>query len=194
MTRNSESPEREDRELLLQVARGDEQAFARLYDRFAAPAFGLALKICGNRALAEDVVQEAFLSIWRKPGSYHPERGTVASYLFGAVHNKAVDAVRHEESLRRREQAFGDQPEESGQEEVVEGAWIALRRDQVRDAMRRLSPVQREALELAYFEGLTYSEVAGKLGIPLGTAKTRLRDGMIRLRNLLSGRMIGGAQ
>lgn len=186
MTGKVESAQEEDRELLLGVARGDRTAFARLYDRYAAATLGLALKICGSRTLAEDVVQEAFLSIWRRPASYRQERGTVAAYLFGAVHNKAVDAIRHEESLRRREQAFSDAPAESGGDEVVEAAWLAVRRDQVRAALERLSDVQREALQLAYFEGLTYSEVAGKLGIPLGTAKTRLRDGMIRLRNLLS--------
>lgn len=175
----------EDRALLAKVASGDRTAFAALYDRYGAATFGLALKICNNRALAEDVVQEAFLSIWQRAGRFDPERGSASAYLFAAVHNKAVDAVRHEESLRRREEGVGDLPSQTRGDEVVEAAWMAVRRTEVRSAVSRLSPVQREAMELAYFEGLTYSEVADKLGIPLGTAKTRLRDGMIRLRGLL---------
>ncbi len=175
----------EDRSLLQRVAGGDRDAFAALYDRYGASSFGMALKICNNRALAEDVVQEAFLSIWQRAGRFDSERGSVAAYLFAAVHNKAVDAVRHEESLRRREEGVADFATETEGEEVVEAAWLGVRRKEVRSAVARLSPVQREALELAYFEGLTYSEVADKLGIPLGTAKTRLRDGMIRLRGLL---------
>ncbi|MGH2689925.1 MAG: sigma-70 family RNA polymerase sigma factor [Actinomycetota bacterium] len=181
-----DGPVEEDAELVRRIAEGDRAAFERLYDRYAASAFGIARRVCGDASLAEDVVQEAFLSIWRRPTSYSPDRGKVGSYLFGVVHNKAVDAIRHEESLRRREQAYGGVEEEAGAaDEVVEGAWIALRGRQVREAVAGLSAVQREAIELAYFGGLTCTEVATKLGIPLGTAKTRLRDGMIRLRNVL---------
>jgi RNA polymerase sigma-70 factor (ECF subfamily) len=175
----------DDRSLLRRIAEGDQAALATLYDRYGAPALGIAVKICNNRALAEDVVQEAFLSIWQRAGRFDPDRGSAAAYLFAAVHNKAVDAVRHEESLRRRQEGVGDIPAETDAEMVVEAAWLGVRRQEVRRAVSRLSPIQREALELAYFEGLTYTEVADKLGIPLGTAKTRLRDGMIRLRALL---------
>jgi RNA polymerase sigma-70 factor (ECF subfamily) len=199
-----ESVEIEDRKLIIQVSRGDSRALAALYDRYAPASFGLAVKVCGNRALAEDVVQEAFLSIWRRGDAdggasngrregtdgrsalYDPERGSVASYILGAVRNKAVDAVRHEESVHRREQAFSDQPGAGTGQEPEEAAWLVFRRDQVRRAVTRLPGPQREAIELAYFGGLTYREVASELGIPLGTAKTRLRDGMSRLRNLLS--------
>ncbi|MGH2722297.1 MAG: sigma-70 family RNA polymerase sigma factor [Actinomycetota bacterium] len=181
-----DGPVEEDAELFRRIAQGDRAAFERLYDRYAASAFGIARRVCGDASLAEDVVQEAFLSIWRRPASYSPERGKVGSYLFGVVHNKAVDAIRREESLRRREQAYGGVEDEVGAaDEVVEGAWLALRGRQVREAVTRLSKVQREAIELAYFEGLTCTQVAAKLGIPLGTAKTRLRDGMIRLRSVL---------
>lgn len=181
-----DGPVEEDAELVRRIVEGDRAAFERLYDRYAASAFGIARRVCGDASLAEDVVQEAFLSIWRRPASYSPERGKVGSYLFGVVHNKAVDAIRHEESLRRREQAYGGVEDEVGAaDEVVEGAWLALRGRQVREAVARLSTVQREAIELAYFEGLTCTQVAAKLGIPLGTAKTRLRDGMIRLRTVL---------
>ena len=185
MRKGTESQD-EDRALLRRVSRGDQEAFAALYDRYSAAAFGLAVKICNNRTLAEDVVQEAFLSIWKRAGAFDPERGSVPAYLMAAVHNKAVDAVRHEESLRRRQDVESSEfLAESGAEVVVEAAWLGVRRTELRAAVSRLSPVQREALELAYFEGLTYTEVADKLGIPLGTAKTRLRDGMIRLRTLL---------
>jgi RNA polymerase sigma-70 factor (ECF subfamily) len=186
MTKKDTREDEEDRVLIERIARGDNQALARLYDRYSAAAFGVASKVCGNRMLAEDAVQEAFLSIWRRTGSYNPQRGSVASYLFGAVHNKAVDSIRHEQSLRRREQAVTDWSEEPGDEEVVEAAWLSVRRSQVRAALQRLSSAQREALQMAYFEGVTYAEVAERLGIPLGTAKTRIRDGMIRLRALLS--------
>lgn len=178
--------DRQDEELLTAIGNGDRGAFSELYDRYSAAALGVAFKICGDKAIAEDVVQEAFLSVWRRPSAFNPERGTVAGYLFGAVHHKAVDAIRHEEAVRRRQEAAFDLPEASTDDEMVHSAWVSVRRDRVRAALQRLSGVQREALELAYLEGLTYSEVALKLSIPLGTAKTRLRDGMIRLRNLLS--------
>ncbi len=204
MRKRGESVDVEDRKLIFRVSQGDGRALACLYDRYAPASFGLAVKVCGNRVLAEDVVQEVFLSIWRRGDaggapegahqergdgcsfSYDPERGSVASYLLGAVRNKAVDAVRHEESVHRREHAFSDQPEIGSEQEPEEAAWLVFRRDQVRRAVTRLPDPQREAIELAYFGGLTYSEVASKLGIPLGTAKTRLRDGMTRLRNFLS--------
>lgn len=184
--RNKADPTADDGQLLAGVRRGDKTAFALLFDRYSAAALGIAWRICGDKTIAEDIVQEAFLSVWRRPGVYNPEKGSVSSYLFGAVHHKAVDAIRHEEALRRREQAASEVLEDTSGEEVVEAASISMRRDKVRSALERLSTAQREALELAYLGGLTYSEVADKLGIPLGTAKTRLRDGMIRLRNLLS--------
>lgn len=184
--KRSEGGEALDRDLILRIVKGDQEAFGALYDRHVMSALGLAMRVCGDRALAEDVVQETFLSVWRRPGSYSPDRGTVSAYLMGMTHHKAVDAIRHEESLRRRERAVFGEGEFSTGEELVEDAWISMRRDRVREAIQRLSDVQREALELAYFGGLTYSEVADKLGIPLGTAKTRLRDGMIRLRSALA--------
>ncbi|MGH2719751.1 MAG: sigma-70 family RNA polymerase sigma factor [Actinomycetota bacterium] len=184
MRKHLEHSEDEDWVVLRKVAQGDQAAFASLYDRYGAAALGLAIKICSDRALAEDVVQEAFLSIWQRASRFDPERGSVPSYLFATVHNKAVDAIRHEESIRRRE--LGELPADPGAETVVEAAWLGVRRSAVRQAVARLSAAQREALELAYFEGLTYREVADKLEIPLGTAKTRLRDGMIRLRTLLA--------
>ena len=189
--KNERVPEPDDRTLLVGIAEGDQLAFEMLYDRYSAAAFGVAWKICGNRSIAEDAVQEAFVSVWRRPGSFNPDKGSVAGYLFGAVHHKAVDAVRHEESIRRREQAASVGQGDDSEEELVENAWLALRRDRVRTALDMLSDVQKEALELAYFGGLTYREVAEKLGIPLGTAKTRLRDGITRLRSVMSPAEVG---
>lgn len=176
----------EDHALLARICLGDQTAFAALFDRYGSSALGLAIKVCRDRSLAEDVVQEAFLSVWQKARNFDPQRGSVASYLLGAVHNKAVDAIRHEESVRRREDAtvLGFCAESAG-DEVLEAAWLGVRRKEILMAFDQLSPLQREALELAYFGGLTYTEVAEHLGCPVGTAKTRLRDGMIRLRGLL---------
>ena len=118
-----------DADLMLRVAGGDRAAFERLYDRYASAAFSIAKRVCGDATLAEDVVQEAFLSVWRRPGSYAPGRGRFSSYLFGVVHNKAVDAIRHEEALRRREQVVVGYEDQTGpEEEVVEEAWLATRR------------------------------------------------------------------
>jgi RNA polymerase sigma-70 factor, ECF subfamily len=190
MLKKGESPQRKDRELLRRISKGDEEAFNELYERYARAAYGLASRICGDKDLAEDVVQEAFLSIWRRPASYRPEKGSVAAYVLGAVHHKSVDAVRHEEAVRRREHAAGGSDEASG-DDIAEEGWLLVMRDQIRSAVDKLSDVQRQALELAYFDGLTYSEVAQRLEIPLGTAKTRLRDGMIKLRNVLSDSGLG---
>jgi RNA polymerase sigma factor (sigma-70 family) len=191
MLDKGEKPQRKDRDLLSRIGKGDDRAFSALYERYSPAALGLAIRICGDRALAEDVVQEAFLSIWKRPGSYTSERGSIAAYVMGAVHHKAVDAIRKEESLRRRERAVSDSSE-TAEDDLEEEGWLAVMRSEVRSAVERLSPLQREALDLAYFEGLTYSEVAEKLGIPLGTAKTRLRDGMLRLRDVLADTGLAG--
>jgi RNA polymerase sigma-70 factor (ECF subfamily) len=175
-----------DAHLISGIANGDQRCLAKLYDRYGASAMGLAWKVCGNRTIAEDVVQEAFLSIWQRPGGFDSRRGTAEAFLLGIVHHKAVDAVRRESSVHRREERVAADPLESTENDVMEAAWLAMRRRDVRNALRQLSVVQREALELAYLHGLTYSEVAVRLGIPLGTAKTRIRDGMIKLRALLS--------
>jgi RNA polymerase sigma factor (sigma-70 family) len=172
--------------LVRDMAAGNTAALAGLYDRYGNAAFALAFKVCGNRTIAEDIVQEAFLALWQRPDSFDIERGSAGAFLLGIVHHKAVDAVRREASVHRREENFAADPLGGSEDEVIEAAWISLRRQKVLHALRQLSDLQREALEMAYLQGLTYSEVADRLGIPLGTAKTRLRDGMIRLRAVLS--------
>jgi RNA polymerase sigma-70 factor (ECF subfamily) len=179
-------------DLLGGLAAGDQRCLAALYDRYGNAALGLAFKVCGNRTIAEDIVQEAFLALWQRPDSFDAKRGSAGSFLMGIVHHKAVDAVRREASVHRREENFAVDPQESSEDEVVEAAWISMRKTKVLQALGQLSPVQKEALELAYLKGLTYSEVAERLNIPLGTAKTRMRDGMIRLRALLEQSEVTG--
>ena len=183
----------DDSDLLGSLACGNQESLAALYDRYGNAALGLAFKVCGNRAIAEDIVQEAFLALWQKPDSFDARRGSAGSFLMGIVHHKAVDAVRREASVHRREENFAAEPQESSEDEVVEAAWVAMRKSKVRAALGQLSDVQREALELAYLQGLTYSDVAARLNIPLGTAKTRMRDGMIRMRTLLAQSEVTGS-
>lgn len=175
----------DDEVLLSGIANGDLSCLNSFYDRYSFPALGLATKICGNRTVAEDVVQDAFLSIWGRPGKFDSSRGTPVAFLMGVVHHKAVDAIRRETSLRRREELAFD-PKQFYEEDLVELAWLSLSRERMRSALKQLSPAHCQALELAYVHGLTYVEVATHLEIPLGTAKTRMRDGMIKLKALVS--------
>ncbi len=194
MRRQSKAEETsDDSDLVGGLAAGNQESLAALYDRYGNAALGLAFKVCGNRAIAEDIVQEAFLALWQKPDSFDARRGSAGSFLMGIVHHKAVDAVRREASVHRREENFAAEPQESSEDEVVEAAWVAMRKSKVRAALAQLSDVQREALELAYLQGLTYSDVAARLDIPLGTAKTRMRDGMIRMRTLLAQSEVTGS-
>jgi RNA polymerase sigma factor (sigma-70 family) len=171
-----------DEALVAAVAAADEDALAELYDRFGRVAYGLAYKVLQDAALAEDAVQEAFLQAWRGAGAYRPERAKASTWLLTFVHRRAVDLVRREE--RRRTVRLDPLPEPSGSgadEEVV----ARSRREIVQDALRRLPTEQREAIELAYYGGLTQSELAAQLGQPLGTIKSRMFTGLQRLRVLL---------
>lgn len=139
----------DDVQLLKGIRDGRQDFLSLLYDRYGGVAYGLAWKMCGNRALAEDVVQEAFMAIWQRPGSFDPGRGSAGSFLLGIVHHKAVDPYAARSRFEREESFASDLTDSSG-DEVVEEAWLALRPRSVRDALRQLSDVQREALELAY--------------------------------------------
>jgi RNA polymerase sigma-70 factor, ECF subfamily len=177
-----EAPQRSDEQLVEAVARADEDALGELYDRFGKVAYGLAYKILQDATLAEDAVQEAFLQIWRGAGSYRPERAKASTWLLTFVHRRAVDLVRREE--RRRTipvEPLSEPPGTGPDEEVV----TRSRAKVVRDALRRLPPEQREAIELAYYGGLTQSELAARLDQPLGTIKSRMFTGLQRLRVLL---------
>ncbi len=161
-----------------------------LYARYGRPAFALARRILGDEGLAEDVVQEVFLSLWREPGRFDRSRGGFASWLLSVTHHKAVDAVRREESLRRRRDQMADDAvallhESAHAPGVDEAVWSRLRRERVREALRDLPDLQRQALALAYYGGYTQREVAALTGAPLGTVKTRMLTGMRRLAQTL---------
>jgi RNA polymerase sigma factor (sigma-70 family) len=172
-----------DEALVALVARGDEAAFAELYDRVGRIAFGLAFRILRDERLAEDAVQEAFLGVWRTAAGYVAERARATTWILTLVHRRAVDLVRREE--RRRADPLDDAPETAGAASAEADAWVRLERERVQAALRRLPDGQREALELAYYGGYTQSELAVRLNEPLGTIKSRMFAGLARLRELL---------
>jgi RNA polymerase sigma factor (sigma-70 family) len=175
--------ERSDEELLDAVASGDDRALAALYDRFSRVAYGLAYRILRDQALAEDAVQEAFLAIWRSAQGYRRERAKPATWILTLVHRRSVDLVRRED--RRRAEAL-DEAREPATAGVDEEASIRDRRMAVQEALAQLPEDQRQALELAYYGGLTQSELAERLGVPLGTIKSRMFAGLGRLREILA--------
>ena len=171
--------------LLDRSARGDEQAFAALYDALGAKAYGLALRVVRDPSQSEEVVQESFLEVWRMASRYDATRGSAAAWVLTIVHRRAVDRVRSAESATRRDTAYHDQNQPISHDETAEAATASLEAHRVRSALATLTPVQREAVELAYLRGYTHSEVARMLDLPVGTAKTRIRDGLIRLRDTM---------
>jgi RNA polymerase sigma factor (sigma-70 family) len=171
-----------DEALLALIARADDQALAELYRRFGRIAYGLAFRILRDDALAQDAVQEAFLGVWRAADRFIAERAKPSTWLLTLVHRRAVDLVRREQ--RRRAEPL--QPEtETGAAEPADEAELATRRQTIREALRELPPEQREAIELAYYGGYTQSELAERLGQPLGTIKSRMFTGLARLRETL---------
>jgi RNA polymerase sigma factor (sigma-70 family) len=171
-----------DEALVALVARSDEGALGELYDRYGRVAFGLARRVLRDTALAEDAVQDAFLAVWRTAGRFVPERALARTWLLTIVHRRAVDLVRREE--RRRTEPIDDASEEAGGDSA-DAAWLGFERDRVRDALKQLPDQQREAIELAYYGGFTQSQLAERLGEPLGTIKSRMFNGLARLRELL---------
>jgi RNA polymerase sigma-70 factor (ECF subfamily) len=168
--------------LLALVARGDEEALAALYDRYSGVAYAIALRVVRDSGLAQDAVQDAFLAAWRTAAGFDPARGTASTWLLTLVHRRAVDIVRREQ--RRRTEPLGEGAADAGGP-VDEDAVIRDRRRTVQEALARLPPEQRQALELAYYGGLTQSELADRLGLPLGTVKSRMFAALARLRDLL---------
>jgi RNA polymerase sigma-70 factor, ECF subfamily len=171
--------------LLARSSRGDEAAFAELYDRTSARVYGLARRVVRDPAQAEEVAQDAYLEVWRQSARYDEARGNPLAWILTIVHRRAVDRVRSAESARERDTryaAVGDGPE---YDEVVEAVTATLETARVRKALTSLTEVQREAITLAYYGGYTHREVSELLDVPLGTVKTRMRDGLIRLRDTL---------
>ena len=172
-----------DEHVLEAVGHGDEDALGVLYDRFGRLAYRLAFRILRDRALAEDAVQEAFLAVWRSADGYKRERAKPSTWILTVVHRRAVDLVRREQ--RRRGEPLESAPEPSSAP-ADEDATLRDRRAAVQAALTELPGDQRQALELAYYGGLTQSELAERLGVPLGTVKSRMFAGLGRLRELLA--------
>ena len=171
-----------DEALVALAARSEQSALAELYDRYGRTAYGLAFRILRDGTLAEDAVQDAFLTIWRSASRFVPERGKASTWILTLVHRRAVDVVRREQ--RRRADSL-DRAPEPAVDGVDEDAWLRLQRERVQDALRKLPDTQREALELAYYGGFSQSELAERLGQPLGTIKSRMFTGLSRMRELL---------
>jgi RNA polymerase sigma-70 factor (ECF subfamily) len=170
-------------ELLSACGRGDQAAFAQLYDATSGRVVGLAVRVVRDVAQAEEVAQEAFLEIWKTSGRFDPAKGSPLGWLLTIVHCKAVDRVRSAEASTRRDTTYHQRDQPVEHDSTAEAATASLEARRVRGALQSLTPVQREALELAYFGGYTHTEVATMLELPVGTAKTRIRDGLIRLRD-----------
>jgi RNA polymerase sigma factor (sigma-70 family) len=173
-----------DEALLSLVASSDDLALAELYDRFGGVAYGLALRILRDEALAQDAVQEAFLAVWRSADRFLAERAKASTWILTLVHRRAVDLVRRED--RRRGEPLERAAEPVAPATTEDEATIGYERRVVQEALRQLTPEQREALELGYYGGLTQSELAERLGQPLGTIKSRMFTGLSRLRDLLA--------
>ena len=166
------------------VARADEGALAELYDRVGRVAYGLAFRVLRDDRLAEDAVQEAFLGVWRTAAGFRAERAKASTWILTLVHRRAVDLVRREE--RRRTEPLDDETRDHATSDSAEDvAWLGFERERVQGALAQLPDTQREAIELAYYGGYSQSELAERLGTPLGTIKSRMFAGLTRLRELL---------
>ena len=181
-----------DEALVALVARSDEGALAELYDRVGRVAYGLAFRVLRDDRLAEDAVQEAFLGVWRTAAGFRAERAKASTWILTLVHRRAVDLVRREE--RRRADPLDDETRDAATSESAEdAAWLGFERERVQGALRQLPDAQREAIELAYYGGYSQSELAERLGLPLGTIKSRMFTGLARLRELLDDRVEEGS-
>lgn len=171
--------------LLARIATGDEAAFAALYDEIAPRVLGLVRRLLIDHAQSEEVTQEIFLEIWQNAPRYEPSKGGATTWIFTMAHRRAVDRIRSSQAGRDRDVRIGIRDYESDYDNVAETVETTIENERVKKAMLQLTELQRQAITLAYYGGYSHSEVAEKLEIPLGTVKTRLRDGMIRLRDAL---------
>ncbi|MDJ0382468.1 ECF RNA polymerase sigma factor SigK [Streptomyces sp. G-G2] len=170
---------------MARVAQGDQDAFAALYDVIAGPVFGIVLKVLRDRAQSEEVTQEVMIEIWRGAARYQPAQGSVMTWTATLAHRRAVDRVRSAQAAAHRDHNDAVGAQVRPFDEVSEQVETRLESEQVRRCLRRLTDLQRETVTLAYYQGLTYREVAETLGTPLPTIKTRMRDGLIRLRDCM---------
>ncbi|MPY99390.1 MAG: sigma-70 family RNA polymerase sigma factor [Actinophytocola sp.] len=172
-------------DLMSRVARGDEQAFAELYDLLAERVYGLVLRVMRDPAQSEEVTQEVFVDLWRTASRFQAERGSVTSWAMTIAHRRAVDRVRSAQSTVDRETRMAAGQQDTPFDSVADEVTNRFEQRQVRQCLDTLTELQRESVGLAYYQGYTYGEVATLLDTPLGTIKTRLRDGLIRLRDCL---------
>jgi RNA polymerase sigma-70 factor (ECF subfamily) len=181
-----------DEEVLAALAERDLSALEALYDRYSKVAYSLAYRIVGDRGTAEDVVQDAFLSVWRQAASFRRERGSPRTWLLSIVHHRSIDRLRS--SAGSSAIPYDDLPqdrEDMGKPSIWQQAWNNVRGDIVRRALDRLPTDQKKSIELAYFSGYTQSEIAELMGVPLGTVKGRMRIGLQKLRAMLVSQEIG---
>jgi RNA polymerase sigma-70 factor, ECF subfamily len=171
--------------LLGQVAQGDTAAFERLYDEVAGPVYGLAVRILRDSAQAEEIAQEVLIQVWRKAAGFDASRGGAMTWIMTLAHRRTVDRVRSEQASAAREDQAGRREVPAPADGVAELVLDRLDRQRVRDCLGSLTGAQRESITLAYYDGYTYREVAARIGLPLGTVKSRIRDGLIRLRDCL---------
>jgi RNA polymerase sigma-70 factor (ECF subfamily) len=171
--------------LLGRVATGDQGAFAALYDLLSARVLGLIVRVLIDRSQAEEVTQEVFLEVWQNAPRYDPARGTAVTWILTMAHRRAIDRVRAAQASRERDLREGIRGLDREYDSVTETVEVRLEHERVQRAMERLTPLQREAVSLAYYGGYSSGEVAAMLHVPVGTVKTRLRDGLIRLRDEL---------
>jgi RNA polymerase sigma-70 factor (ECF subfamily) len=174
-----------DEDLISLVQTNDAEAFATLYDRHSRAAHSLAYRMMGERQAAEDLVQDAFLKLWRSAARYRPERGSVRSWLLAIVHNQAIDQLRSLSSRRRMQEKVEASAPKVQPSEAFSESWRNAQREQIREALKGLPAEQLKVLELAYFSGYKQVEIAELLGLPLGTVKGRMRLGLKKMRGLL---------
>ncbi|MFJ9376174.1 sigma-70 family RNA polymerase sigma factor [Streptomyces sp. NPDC101455] len=172
-------------ELMARVALGDEDAFAAVYDAVVSPVLGVARAVLRDHAQSEEVAQEVLVEVWRTAPRYRSDRGTAVNWILTLAHRRAIDRVRSVEAAAARDHKAALLARTPEFDEVTEQVETRLEREQVRRCLRTLTEIQRQAVTLAYYRGLTYRQVAEALTLPLGTVKTRLRDGLIRLRDCL---------
>lgn len=172
-------------ELLARVGSGDREAFAALYDASASRVFGLVRRLVVDPAQAEEVTQDVYLEIWQTAPRFDPARGSALAWMFTLAHRRAVDRIRAAQAARDRDLRIGARDLDVPVDTVAETVEVRVEHERVNEALADLSKLQRECVALAYYDGLTHREIAERLEVPLGTVKTRLRDGMIRLRSAL---------
>lgn len=180
-----ETPVVSQHDLLERIAQGDQRAFSELYDQIAPRVFGLVRRVLKDQAQSEEVTQEVFLEIWQSATRFDPNKGGASTWILTMAHRRAVDRVRASQASRDRDVRIGIRDYNPDYDTVAETIEVRIEHERVEKAMSRLTELQRQAVSLAYYGGYSHSEVATMLSVPIGTVKTRLRDGMIRLRDEL---------